>query len=135
MHEMTDSEVECMQVEWVFVLTSGELCEPVEGWPFAYWYEGPPKWCEHDFEDRYDCEYRTAIECRIFHNPDYHKGPEGWTEVACFVSSGETECPCRYDDGEEDKPKPDCKLCDGGGYIYLGDGWCEVVYKRPYQDE
>lgn len=29
---------------------------------------------------------------------------------------------------------PDCRLCEGDGYIYLGDGWAELVYRARLID-
>jgi hypothetical protein len=89
-------------------------------------------------------EARTAILCCLCGCPE---PPDGWTQVASFSSSGERECwwcgPGSDWDGtvEQDRTreadpitptgyrgKLDCPVCEGDGHVYLGDGWCEVVF-------
>lgn len=127
---------------------------------FAHWYGGPPEYATelrdaHEVTcptckgtkivpadegsaecpacegmGHLDLEVRTAIICCIFGFP---APPEGWTQVASYSSSGERECWCCGVDavGDEEDHEPDgCELCAGDGYVYLGDGWAEVVYRR-----
>jgi hypothetical protein len=64
-----------------------------------------------------------------------------WELQATFVSSGEAECPQGTESVEEER----CPLCDEArgqshGYIYLGDGWAEAVFRNDprnpsYDDE
>ena len=54
--------------------------------------------------------------------------------MGCYTSSGESECwwcgPGTGNEGDQSE----CKLCEGDGYVYLGDGWREVVYRRRWGD-
>lgn len=144
---MTEKEIERESVEWVFALTGGELED--KPWRFAsvdkngelerhwawYWYEGQPEYLKQD----YSHTYRTAV---LWWEPPKKIRSHGreWRLVGLYRSSGETECPARgCDEGVEVLEKQ----CDGGnvcplceedvgethGYIYLGDGWCEAVYR------
>ena len=78
-----------------------------------------------------DLEVRTVIMCCLFGHPT---PPAGWTQAATYSSSGERECwSCTdrdndHEDGEDGSEG--CKVCEGEGLVYLGDGWCEVVYRR-----
>ena len=100
----------------------------------AYWYEGVPDYATE--LKRLD-EARTAILDCMYGFPE---PPDGWEQVASFSSSGEAECWwCAagevgddVDTGGNGAAKTACKLCDGDGIVYLGDGWCEVVYARRY---
>ena len=74
-----------------------------------------------------DHEIRTAILHCLFGCPE---APDGWTRVASFGSSGEAECWwCAQGAGDGGQPE-DCKLCEGDGVVYIGEGWAEVVYRR-----
>src|SRR5262245_19008898 len=116
---------ERQQVEWVFMLTGGELDdEPWNG--FAYNYDGVPEYAASDFEDTFEYEYRTVIGSFLYGGPPERiVAAEGaWELRATFVSSGEAECPLRREVVDEER----CRLCDETrgephGYIYLGDGW------------
>jgi hypothetical protein len=148
------------QIEIVFALGGGELHVPHDQFPdpwvglIEFWYLGAPNYAEelkgakritcpacggtgeHDHDDG-DCagcdgagtvtmEMRTAIQDCLFGFPD---PPEGWERIAAYRSTGEAECwACGA--GGEGEPDPACQLCDGGGFVYLGDGWHEVVYRR-----
>ena len=54
--------------------------------------------------------------------------------MATYISSGEAECwwcSAGVADNEADSDESQgCPLCDGDCCLYLGDGWCEVVYRR-----
>ncbi len=78
-------------------------------------------------ELRHHDEARTAILNCLFGIPE---PPPGWKQVAAFTASGEASCWwCGDGTGNEDE-RDGCKLCEGDGLIYLGAGWCEVVYER-----
>jgi len=117
-----------------------------------FWYEGVPDYAGGDFKDQYHprVEYRTAVydrSCGHIGPDDLIEDDDGsiWRCVAWFASSGEVQCPLwDNDEGDhlvkdEDCKNPDmpdvCYLCehdvhgDEHGYIYLGDGWGEGVFK------
>jgi hypothetical protein len=123
--ELSAREVLRQQVEQVFLLTGGELMDddPDEPayWNMRFWYEGVP---DYFYEGRPDGEYRTVVRNNLFLSEET---PEGWELVCSFRSSGEAECPCTWDDEE---PYGQCALCEGGGIIYIGDGWEEAVFWR-----
>jgi len=111
------------ELEVIFNLSGVDLER--KRWCGRYWYDGAPDYAERDCEAAAcaaggdSLELRTALERRLF---GADKPPRGWVEVASFRSSGEADCWC---DGDES-----CRVCDGDGFIYIGDGWCEVVYSR-----
>lgn len=130
------------QLEEVFGLTGGELEDkpwesknPESGIDrtFHHWYEGVPDYCERDYRDE-DGEFRTVV---TYGEPSQELVDEDgtrWFFVTSMTSSGETECPwknCDVEEGEDPRP---CELCDAKegeehGYIYIGDGYCEAIYK------
>ena len=117
------------------------------------------EWCAcHNTDNSEDCsecngrgyyELRTTVVCCLYGYPTV---PEGWEQVPMvFGSSGEAGClhcgPGSDWDGSAPQTQakasnsitntgyrgnPECKLCEGSGYVYLGDGWCEIVYRRAY---
>jgi hypothetical protein len=110
--------------------------EPWNG--FAYNYDGVPEYAASDFEDTFDHEYRTVIGCFLYGGPPEQlvDADGAWELRATFLSSGEAECPLRAEIVAEER----CRLCDETrgephGYIYLGDGWAEAVYRRQTRDE
>lgn len=139
------------QVEQVFGLTGGELMdvawEPnyrtggsalfnTATWgtfTFTYWYQGAPPYVERSYSDspiRPGATYRTVCEDETFGQvPETVTDDQGtWKVVARYRSSGECECP--NDDPTSDKAS--CPLCEETGehsYIYIGDGWAEIVYR------
>ena len=126
-------DLERERVACVFGLGGGELHEPHPDFPdewdgtdrVTYWYEGPPDYAMELRHD--DAEVRTAILDCLFGFPE---PPEGWKRVAAFSSSGERECWWCGDGTCNEAERDACKLCEGDGLIYLGDGWHEVVYRR-----
>lgn len=119
---------------------------------FRYWYEGVPDYVgRNEFPDIHDAEFRTVVTQRLYEssvlleNGSLRDGAE-WKRVRVFESSGETRCPGAregYDDDDADGPpegknvvgSDGCPYCEEKpgekhGYIYLGDGWAEVVYRR-----
>jgi hypothetical protein len=154
-----EDDSERQQVEWVFGLTGGELNdEPWNG--FAYNFDGVPEWAHSDFKDRHDRDYHTVVSCFLYGGPPERIADAFgvWTRQATYPSSGETECPLRDVEAEEQEaiyahrekrfnlPRIErCFLCDeerghDHGYIYLGDGWAECVFRREgretnYDDE
>lgn len=110
----------------------------------TYWYEGVPEYAEESFpelnhHDIYSTthEYRTIVRDVTFGSPP-ERTIDGWERVATFTSSGETECPERGGYAwvpTVDEGSGPCYLCEAKpgeehGYIYIGDGWAEVVYRR-----
>lgn len=99
---------------------------------------------------RFDHEVRTAVLFCLWGVPE---APEGWVQIGMYSSSGEVECmncgPGTDWDGSRDQKiaeidnpggtntcyqgKPDCPLCEGSGYIYIGDGYAEVVYQTAHR--
>lgn len=139
---MTEEQVERVQIEAVFYLDD-ELHtshpEFLDEWDgiVRWWYDGVPEYAGSDFGPEYeDREFRTAILCEIYGSGE---PPEGWERIRSYPSSGETECPACT--GEETvantdyRGDPDCVLCEGSGYVYLGDGWAEVVFARKIVSE
>jgi len=130
---MTEQQIEREQVANVFCLGGGELHEPDPDFPdawdnyFAYWHEEAPEWADESDRDGADpWECRTAYACVLFGGP---KVPKGWELVRSFISSGEADC--WYDGAGTDAeaPSPDCPLCEGDGYVYLGDGWAVLLFR------
>lgn len=149
-----EDDSERQQVEWVFGLTGGELDDkPWNG--FAYNFDGVPEWASTNFIDRFDRQYHTVIGYFLFSEPPAAiVDDEGiWRLQAEFASSGETRCPIADDDGQDEdhiyvrreqgsgSPSIErCYLCDEQrgdehGYIYLGDGWGEAVYRLSDADD
>ena len=129
--------LETARIAEVFGLTGGELADEVWTETAAHevsgtlyevkshwWYEGVPAWAEADYVDS-PYEYRTMVRDCLFGNPPARLSGK-WEFVAAYQSSGETECHHR-DAGIADA---NCQLCEGDGFVYLGDGWAEVVYRR-----
>jgi hypothetical protein len=133
--------IEREQIEQVFGLTGGELSD--ESWQgFAHWFEGAPEYAtEHKDTDEHT--HRTIVGNFIFSSPPESIEDNGirWEKVATFVSSGETECPGVHGDYnlvENDAHEP-CPLCgekwnEPHGFIYIGEGWAEVVYRAKVSD-
>ncbi len=154
---MNEQRLERKQVEWVFGLTGGELHEPDSRFPhkwdhIRYWYEGPPDWTNrNELGLTWDDDVRTIVACLLYGDLEV---PEGWEEVTRFASSGETECPdCGLSSEWNESPaqelarkktpltntgyrgNPDCPLCEGGGYIYIGEGWYEITLRHDNKEE
>ena len=135
---ITDIDLEREQIQCVFGLGGGELHVADERFPdeagwdspdgIAYWHEGVPEYVSLDeLGLTFDDEVRTAILCGVYGLPD---PPEGWEFVRAFTTSGECECWwCGSGTGNEDQ-REECKLCEGDGYVYIGEGWAEVVYRK-----
>jgi hypothetical protein len=149
-----EDDSERAQVELVFGLTGGELDdEPWHG--FAYNYKGVPEYVRSDFTDRYDREYRTVVACFLYGAPPERIVDDAgeWTLQATYSSSGEAECPLKDIDATEQEeiyahrekhfnlPRiARCFLCDEQrgdehGYLYLGEGWLEAVFKLAPTEE
>jgi hypothetical protein len=149
------------QIEWVFGLTGGELsdepwrCEDTEtdrARVFQYWYDGAPDYAEPDFID-YD-QVRTLVVQELYGAAPFAlKDVYGmWRRVGSFTSSGECECPGKSETPAKDRDSGGlvedshcaggsaCTLCEEPKgseheYIYLGDGWAEVVYALVVAEE
>jgi len=146
------------QVAEVFGLTGGELMD-VAWVPtyernitntltatgevvFTYWHQGVPDYLEGPEWHPTDAIFRTVCEDEMFgYVPQIVTGDEGtWRVVARYRNSGETECPGRSAEPGSANAIPataeTCPLCDADlmageshGYIYIGDGWAEIVYR------
>jgi hypothetical protein len=120
---------------------------------FPYWYEGPPEYAEEFRGYRHEGTYRTVVaDCLYGLPPVAVADRDGvWKRVAEFRSSGERECPW---EGVDDIPTvmgrhgrqgtkvlkahtndgKECSLCSANvgeahGYVFLGEGWYEIVYQ------
>ena len=140
---MTEEQIERAQIEMVFGLGGGELHEPDSRFPdewdgvFAYWYNELPHYVRESEINPgpMQFQFRTAIVCELYGQA---RTPEGWTRVAHWTSSGESgECwACEPEDPNEDPlHRDDCPICKGDGFVYLGDGYREVLYATPWDDE
>lgn len=131
-----EKQIEREQVEHVFSLC-GELENPwiADNDSFPYWFENVPDWCKKDFPDRFDrgVNYRTVIEDCAFSLPPEiitHNNVKWIRKAVLGPSSGECECPLKQDEISEVQ----CKYCDCDPgqkheFVFIGDGWCEVVYR------
>lgn len=143
----------------IFALGGGELHEPNPKFPdewdgqIAFWYDGPPDYAEElkdadrvkcsackgrgsmADEECLDCEghghrdheVRTALLNCLFGTP---QPPPGWERIASFTSSGEASCWWCGDGTGNEQARKGCQLCEGDGYVFIGDGWAEVVFRR-----
>lgn len=143
-------QVEREQVEYVFGLTGGELSDrplryygstetgcgnvldPKRKWA-RYWYDGAPDYVGRQF-DRFGSVMTMVMDC-LFGYPPKRILSQGkvWRRVAAFTNSGECECPEADGMVRYDSTGGECRLCGAAdqeehGFIYLGDGWTEVVY-------
>lgn len=148
-----NAKIERQQVEYVFLLTGGELDdEPLRfidengcsrGW--LYHYDGVPEWAECDYVDLHDncVDYFTLVEISISYGsyaPETIRVKDRtYVKMQSYGHSGECECPGQHDDppnqvGEgHTEGLKQCPLCEEEsgnkhGYIYLGNG-AEHVYK------
>lgn len=126
---MAEHDIEREAIECLFRLGGGELED--EPWGiYAYWYEGSPEYAASEEQEGY--VYRTVIAHCLFSEP---QPPEdGWERVAMY-QAGEADC---WRDGagtDAEIPSPDCPLCEGDGIVYLGEGWAEVVFRAPEDDD
>lgn len=124
---LTEAEREHASVEAVFGLTGGELEDgpcPLDGVgrTYRYWYEGPPEYAAADHRnDRR--RLITVAACELYGEVE---APPGWERVNAFSTSGETLCPWCGDNSINEG----CLLCEGDGYVYIGDGWREIVFAK-----
>ena len=138
---MSERDIEREEIEVVFGLTGGELNTDSFG-PFKYNYDGPPEWTKGQrgqFHDWHSVDYMTGIHYGLFTPPPDCFEHEGtlrglvYQKVASFASSGEAECLCN-DVETADLDGDCCSVCENEydssnrGYVYIGDGWSEVVY-------
>ncbi|HEY6009735.1 MAG TPA: hypothetical protein VIU40_15525, partial [Geobacteraceae bacterium] len=145
---------ELSDVPWFYAYdTAGEEGERAGRLPecevgrgvFRHWYDSAPEYATDNFtrDERRSAgaDVRTAVVCALYGMPPAVLWDEGdgsrWERAVFYQFSGETECPSRhgdYDLVENDAHTP-CPLCEEEwnephGWIYLGDGWGEVVYRR-----
>ncbi len=127
---MNEQELELERLKCAFLLGGGELHEPSDKFPDEFdglglgWYEGRPDGFDTDVPD---------WECRtILFYMNYPEKLDGWRFLGHWMSSGEREC---WWCGEDEEPRKDCKLCEGDGLIYIGEGHGEAVYQRIEEEE
>jgi|SRR5882757_8908346 len=118
---------------------------------FTYWYQGVPEYVEREFDAlplSYAPTYRTVCRNEMFGMvPERVTDDEGtWKVVKRYSTSGEVACPGQQCDprgndsdgvNREAIPCPYCEAAPGEshGYIYIGDGWAEIVYRLQEHDD
>lgn len=138
------------QVEIVFGLTGGELedrplrflgdtrwsdgtprGEPRRWWR-RWWYTGVPDYAQ-EIERRLGGEFLTIVSDELLGKLLTRILARGkiWRKVARYGHSGEAAC---YMEGEINTENKTCSICGENpgkrhGYVYLGDGWSETVYR------
>lgn len=100
------------------------------GWRVSawwHWYQGAPDWA--GLRDHQDM--RTVI---AFSEPDTEVYDRDglWRLIARYHGSGEAECylcgpGTEYADDHGSEPNPQCELCEGDGFVYIGE-YIEAVY-------
>lgn len=129
-----ESLLEKERVAWVFGLTGGEL-EDTPWAGYAYWYDSAPDYVERELSRKYpNEEFRTVVVWGggIPPKPEpklIDSSGRIYTLTGVYSNSGETSCPCKNGDTD-----PNCPLCEGAGYIYIGEGY-ESVYRTPEEFE
>lgn len=115
------------EIECLFGLGGGELNRGTFN-GCRYWYDGAPDYCEREMQAAAETAGLDRWNLRTCITYGTPKAPRGWVLLRSFTSSGEAEC-WRCGPGTDcETPDPKCKLCDGSGHVYIGDGWGEVVY-------
>jgi hypothetical protein len=103
-----------------------------DGWMLScarYWYDGTPEHSKRKLDARYDWPtLRTIVTSGDYSAPHRELvDREGrWTLAAYYVGSGEADC--YRDSAETGASEPDCPLCEGSGYVYVGQV-IEAVYR------
>ena len=157
---LSGKDLEAYQAEVVFGLEHGTLMgtsplkyevsaeDPrnTQG-AFLYHYDGVPEYVEGDYAAFSHHEFFTVIKDCCYGLPPEQViiGGKTWVRSDHFTSSGERPCPCQdytdSDEGADPYVGVQCPLCERGadekahGYIYLGDGWTEVIYTRNTLDD
>ena len=144
-------DYERQQWEEVFGLTGGEL--ETKPWECVanydgqghvsqrkYWYEGAPDYAEREYRNE-TRELRTVCtDSLVYGQPPSALFDERgmWSLIETWSSSGEVECPYCHAERDEQWAGIDfhdnCPLCEcsreeGHGYVYLGDGCAELLYR------
>ena len=135
------------QIKTVFGLWGGELEDrPLRyfardgrrgshrGW-FRFWYPYVPDYAEVDFR-RWGGSTSGDFFTAIWDSGSYGDyapprkvllvGGKVARLVKTYRSGCESACLCQ--EGKE-PPVSDCKICEGSGNVYLGEGWLEAVYR------
>lgn len=138
---------ELMDVAWVPLDAHPHAVGTVERYTdnpftFTYWYQGVPDYLEGPEWHPTDATYRTVCANEMFGQvPETVTDDEGtWKVVARYRTSGECECPARSAEAGSANAVPatgeHCPLCEADlmageehGYIYIGDGRAEIVYR------
>ena len=120
------------------------LVYPGNNRQFSCWFEGLPYWVTEDMYPKYssdpteyDPEYLTVVVDCLWGLPAKSFLAKGhiWDYVGHYQVTPERECP--YKDKENGMPDFEgaCPYCEAAkdedhGYVYVGDGMCEVIYKK-----
>jgi hypothetical protein len=138
---------ELMDVAWVpNYRTDGSALVGTAQWSpftFTYWYQGVPDYVGESLQFPISQTYRTVCEQELYGKvPETVTDDEGtWKVVARYSTSGECECPSKNgsipgiaDERGLNIMETPCSLCGENpqsfhGYIYIGDGWAEIVYR------
>ncbi len=119
----------------------------------AYHFDGVPEYAGSDHPDHWDRDYFTVVRygtpSEVLTTTNDDGNVQTYRLRAHYLSSGETECVHRSGAPEDalvtaeqatrspvlESLRAFCPYCeaDGGeahGYIYLGDGWGEAIYRR-----
>lgn len=132
---MKDMNLDRERIACVFGLGGGELHEPhpefSDEWDgvIEYWYEGVPSYAS---ELRHLDGARTAILDCLCGPPE---PPPGWKQVASYSSSGEADCWWCGEGTGNGHQCDTCGVCEGDRFVYMGDGWFEVVYVPVAADD
>ena len=123
---------------------------------FCHWSKGAPEYLDNSKREReiLDATHvRTVYADETFReDPDRFTDSAGrvWTLRGRFSSSGETECLAgegelvtdttshTSETGRRECPYCEEELGERHGYVYIGDGWSELVYvgeEDPEEDE
>lgn len=104
-----------------------------------WWYSGAPEYVEREanYAPAPRCptcppedgctgywEYRTLIRDELWGRLEDNELPPGWAVWNRFTTAGEVQHPdYEYEEGQHDEDDPE-------RYVYIGDGWAEVVIRR-----
>ncbi len=142
-----DDAPERAQVESVFGLTGGELEDkPLRYLEAKLWHDGEPtgeharRWARYWYRGAPDYapelerlgDVITIVWDRLYAGiapPKIRAQGREWRKVGDFRSSGEAPC---LDAGSV--AQETCTICeaepgDRHGYVYVGDGWYETIYR------
>lgn len=138
---MSPDELEIERIAAILSVEASDL-RRWNGETGAFYYDGVPEWAASDFPAFAADDCADGLEHRTVYTfgdpasyPRVDADFEGWTFVRSYNASVERECPwCGPGTGDEHR-RAECKLCEGDGLIYEGDGFSEAVFSRPRCDD